>query len=415
MKIQYKKYLIPIFASFLIVSAASAYFRPATLLVETWNGLKRQAVYTKEQADKFFKQGYKLDQGQTYGSSITTINATDTLKDSRTTINDNFTALNAGKIENASTSIAAITTLNNLTSASSLATIGTITTGVWSGTAIAVGKGGTGTTSPSQYQIILGNGSAGLTVASSTGTSGQFLTSNGTAAYPNWTTSSIDQSLNYTWTGNHYFNNTAASTTVIGKFTIGSTTQAVLDAPKWNTLTQSSNADTLHTHNYSGLLFSTTTDATWDITGESPPRNKQIMATTTIAANTLSTNKGFRVRVNFSSFPLSSNGIGTFGLIWGSTNLSATIPLTSNLGNTTSKGYFEATVLGAGATNAQETILSTFFTNSDLGIGATSTAMVFGTAAEDSAAAKNIAAYYFGFTAANNILTVANAFVELLK
>ena len=46
-----------------------------------------------------------------------------------------------------------------------------------------------------------------MTVASSTGTSGQFLTSNGAGAYPSWTTSSVDQALDYTWTGLHAFNN----------------------------------------------------------------------------------------------------------------------------------------------------------------------------------------------------------------
>src|SRR3990167_10645790 len=60
-------------------------------------------------------------------STITTINATDTIKDSRAVINTNFTNLNDGKIENSTTTVAAITTLSNLSS------IGTITTGVWTG------------------------------------------------------------------------------------------------------------------------------------------------------------------------------------------------------------------------------------------------------------------------------------------
>ena len=64
------------------------------------------------------------------GSTITTIQSTDTLKASRTTINDNFSALNAGKIENSTTTLPLITTL------SALATVGTITSGTWSGTAI---------------------------------------------------------------------------------------------------------------------------------------------------------------------------------------------------------------------------------------------------------------------------------------
>src|SRR3990167_2681649 len=74
---------------------------------------------------------------QTFGSTITNIAGTDTLSSSRTVINDNFSALNSTKIENSTTSVAAITTLANLS------TVGTITSGTWSGTVIAVNKNGT--------------------------------------------------------------------------------------------------------------------------------------------------------------------------------------------------------------------------------------------------------------------------------
>src|SRR3990167_10962005 len=146
-----------------------------------------------------------------FGATITTIQGSDTIKSSRTTINDNFTNLNNDKIENSTTSVAAITTLNNLTSASSLATVGTITSGTWTGSVIDVARQGTGTTSPSPYQVVLGNGALGLTTASSTGTTGQFLTSNGAGAYPSWQTSAVDVALDYTWTGEHGF--TGATTT----------------------------------------------------------------------------------------------------------------------------------------------------------------------------------------------------------
>lgn len=136
--------------------------------------------------------------GHLAGTTITTILGTDRLTDSRTTINDNFTALLNGKIENSSTSIAAITTLSNL------ATVGTITSGTWNGTAIGVAYGGTGTTSPTTKQVMFGNGTSGFQVIGF-GTSGQFLTSGGADTLPSWTTSAIDQAGNYTWTGNHTF------------------------------------------------------------------------------------------------------------------------------------------------------------------------------------------------------------------
>src|SRR3990167_11229886 len=54
------------------------------------------------------------------GVSITTIAGTDTLSGSRGTINTNFSNLNSGKIENATTSVAAITTLSNLVTTGAL-------------------------------------------------------------------------------------------------------------------------------------------------------------------------------------------------------------------------------------------------------------------------------------------------------
>jgi hypothetical protein len=77
----------------------------------------------------------------------------------------NFPTFNQNTTGNAATATTAgnitATTNTTLTSLSSLATVGTITSGVWSGTAVAVEKGGTGLTSP--------------------GTNGNVLTSNGTA------------------------------------------------------------------------------------------------------------------------------------------------------------------------------------------------------------------------------------------
>src|SRR3990167_10073122 len=152
------------------------------------------------------------------GSTITTINATDTIRNSRSVINDNFANLNGDKMEKSTTTLYQVTAANSITSASALATVGTITSGTWQGSVIDVARQGTGTTSPSQYQAVVGNGSLGLTVASSTGTSGQSLKSNGASAYPSWQDDITDQAANYTWTGTHTFNNETitSSTTARG-------------------------------------------------------------------------------------------------------------------------------------------------------------------------------------------------------
>jgi|CXWL01.1.fsa_nt_gi hypothetical protein len=142
---------------------------------------------------------------QIFGA-FTQITSTDNLADFPTTYNANLNKT----IEVGTTSVASITTLANLS------TLGTITSGIWNGTVIGVAYNGTGTTSPTLNQVMLGNSSSGFKVVSGFGNSGQFLTSGGAATPPTWTTSAIDQAANYTWTGHHIFSSlfaTAASST----------------------------------------------------------------------------------------------------------------------------------------------------------------------------------------------------------
>lgn len=109
------------------------------------------------------------------GVTITTIAATDLIRDSRAVINTNFSNLNDGKIENSSSSIAAITTLSNLV------TVGTLTSGsLGSGfTTVVVGRGGTGATDLTG--ILAGNGTAAFGVIStSTGLADRITDETGT-------------------------------------------------------------------------------------------------------------------------------------------------------------------------------------------------------------------------------------------
>ena len=145
------------------------------------------------------------------GTSITTIAGSDTLSASRSVINTNFSNLNSGKFE--LTDWYSTTTHKVITDLPSLASIGTITTGVWNGTNITVAKGGTGTTTLSSNQVLLGDGSSGFKVVSGYGASGEFLTSNGASNAPTWTTGAVDTTLNYNWTGTNLFKNLNASST----------------------------------------------------------------------------------------------------------------------------------------------------------------------------------------------------------
>ena len=72
----------------------------------------------------------------------------------------------------------------------SLVSLGTITTGVWNGTTIAVANGGTGNTTFTSYGVLCaGTTSTGaFQNVSGVGSSGQVLTSNGAGALPTWQT-----------------------------------------------------------------------------------------------------------------------------------------------------------------------------------------------------------------------------------
>lgn len=142
-----------------------------------------------------------------FGATITTIQGTDLIRDSRAVINTNFSNLNTDKMEVSTTSVNSITTLSNLV------TVGTITTGTWNGDTLTVGYGGTGSTTLSQYRILLGSSTNPIGLVESVGTSGQFLTSQGAGLPPHWTTAAVDQALDYNWTGTTRIKNLHASST----------------------------------------------------------------------------------------------------------------------------------------------------------------------------------------------------------
>lgn len=138
------------------------------------------------------------------GTSITAIDSSTKITDLAIILPNNFDSLNDNKIEISTTTLPLLTGVGALSS-------GSLTTGF---TAVPVALGGTGTTSPTSGRVMLGNGSQGLTVASSTGTSGQFFTSGGAGAYPNWTTSAVNQADDYNWTGTNLFTDLQASSTL---------------------------------------------------------------------------------------------------------------------------------------------------------------------------------------------------------
>lgn len=209
--------------------------------------------------------------------ALTDITGSDSLSAYPTTQNANNTIL-----ENALNSIIGTTTISTLTTASSLATVGTITTGTWNADTLSVAYGGTGTTTISQYSVLLGSTTNALGIVDGLGTSGQFLTSQGTGLPPQWTTGSVDTSLDRTWTGHNIFSSIF--------MTLASSTQATTTT---GYITDGT-IDTLTTSDCTGCgfdLYATTTVAGFN----SADATTNTVFTTTLPANSLQAGQVFEV------------------------------------------------------------------------------------------------------------------------
>lgn len=143
------------------------------------------------------------------------------------------------------------TTLAATVVTSSLTSVGTITTGTWSGTTIAVNKGGTGLTTLTANSVIVGAGTSTPTFIAP-GTSGNLLTSNGTAwassAFPNLTGDVTSVGLATTIKSNVALSGSPTTTTQsVGDNTTKIATTAFVQAAAVFTKTFTSTGNTLTT------------------------------------------------------------------------------------------------------------------------------------------------------------------------
>lgn len=291
------------------------------------------------------------------GTTITTINGSDTLSASRTTINNNFTALNNGKIENSTSSVAAITTLSNLV------TVGALTSGsLGSGfTIIGVAQGGTGSSTLSVNQILLGNSASGVKVVAGYGTAGQLLTSNGAGNAPYWSSPSVDTTIAYLWTGNHIF--TASSTFYEISITNSGLATTTITKTEIDKLVggATTNAATLHYHAANcanGWLTKNRND-----TAASVISHGLGVAPTSITVNTVSNNGGTIMTSNgYATSTSAQNSIYSTGATANIFNGigTSTIAFLSDNGGT---AYVSATISAISAT----TFTITWGTNIDAG------------------------------------------------
>ena len=207
----------------------------------------------------------------TFGTTITTINATDLIKDSRATINTNFSNLNTDKFE--LSSWFATTSAPQLTTLANLVTVGTLTSGSLGAgfTTVVVARGGTGSTTLSSNQVLLGNGTGNVGVASGYGTSGQFLTSNGVGAAPTWQSASVDQNLDYNFISSAFrVKNLHASSTLANPLILNGVSLYLTNP------TQGASSTVLMNDGSGGL--------TWN-----PPNMRLIAATTTAQSQNFAT------------------------------------------------------------------------------------------------------------------------------
>src|SRR3990167_4149350 len=152
--------------------------------------------------------------------AFTTLSSSDQLSAFPTTYNANL----------AKTVEIGTTTIPTITSLPALVTVCTVTAGAWQANTLQSLYGGTGTTSMSKFRVVLGNGTASTTVATSTGSVGMFLTSAGEGAFPFWQTSSVNLGDNYSWTGLHRWSqpmNASSSLLVANQLSVSTSTPSL--------------------------------------------------------------------------------------------------------------------------------------------------------------------------------------------
>lgn len=177
-----------------------------------------------------------------FGTAFTQLSGSNAVSSFPTTYNNNLTITANTSATNAFSAYNTFTTafISTLNATSSLIDTLVLTN------SLGGSYGGTASSSLSTNQVMLGNGTSGLTVPAGFGTSGQFLTSAGAGAKPTWTTASFDQTLNYNLTGTLLVKNLNASSTAANPI--------VLNGVSYNTPTTQGAAGTFLKNDGTGAL-----------------------------------------------------------------------------------------------------------------------------------------------------------------
>lgn len=163
------------------------------------------------------------------GAAFTTLAGSNTISAFPTTYNANLTITANTSAANTFTGLQ--TDAAGFVSQASSTVVGNFTStgaGIFSSltptNALAVQYGGTGSTTLSQYAVLLGSTTNAVGMVQGQGSSGQFLTSNGAGVAPSWTSSTLNTALNFNWTGINLFKNFSASSTAANPITLNGLT-----------------------------------------------------------------------------------------------------------------------------------------------------------------------------------------------
>lgn len=283
-----------------------------------------------------------------------------------------------GTTDRISVSADAIDISTNYVGQSSITTLGTVTTGTWSATTIAVNKGGTGQTTYTDGQLLIGN-STGNTLSKATLTQGSGITitnGSGTISIANaspmtYPGAGIPNSTGSAW-GTSY--TTSGSGTVVALATGASLTTPSLSGETFSTtnnvtagtnaqgqgaLTSDYNVITTTAANPSGVTLPTATAGRRIIVVNKGTNTVNIYPATGGSIDALAANAAIGLAVGgvmefnassttqwYSSFNLSVTGTGVSTITFGSTGLT---PSTATGGAITVAGTL---VVGNGGTGA---------------------------------------------------------------
>jgi hypothetical protein len=341
--------------------------------------------------------------GEMLGTTITTIAGSDTLKNSRTTINNNFSALNNGKVETSTTSMALITTLENL------ASIGTLTTGTWNASTLTVAYGGTGSTTLLSNAVLLGNGTS-MIKAVPAGSEGQVLTLS--SGGPVWGDGTIDQTIAYNWTGKHSW---TASTTFGAQIDLDGFAVADSLLIASGTLMEYPNASTsIATKGYVDKKYKKKLAV--NATQYTINTSETAFVSATVPGGDLGINNGVRAIVHFSELDAANAQTLSLKVKYGATTL-ITLAIAAGADVENAVVVIVVLMLIVNATNSQKATLRVFGGPErfdDTFAADVINGVAVGTAAEDSTADKTfqITAQFNGGT---NKIVIETSILELIR